>query len=147
MNELTRLNFGFNPIYRLRWRFDFIDRPSKFGIWNGASNNFSDSAAAVNKSGLIRAIIEGEKTGDWVVRPLLEMDGHAYVTSQWVRLANASQLMSSDVQKASLPSSLVGLSFLSSDKKYTVYVDGTCSVIDLPKNRMNIKLKEHSLGV
>lgn len=147
MNELTRMNFGFESLYRLRWRFDFVDKPSKFGVWNGASNNFSDSAAAVNKTGLLRAVIEGEKIGEWVVKTLFEMEGHNYVTAQWIRLANASAMMSKDVQSAKLPSSLIGLSLLSSDKKYIVYIDGTGAIVHLPKKRMDIKLLEHSSGV
>ena len=147
MEQLKKMNFGFEPLYRLRWRFDFADRPSKFGIWNGASSNFADSAAAVNKTGLIRAVIEGEKIGEWVIKPLFELDGHRYVTSQWIRLANASMLMDSKVNSASLPSSLIGLSMLTEDKKFIVYVDGRYAAIDLPKKRTDIKLQEHSLGV
>ena len=147
MSDLTKMNFGFESLYRLRWRFDFVDKPSKCGVWNGASNNFADSAAAVNKTGLVRAVIEGEKIGEWVVKTLFEMDGHNYVTSQWIRLANASAMMSKDVQKASLPSSLIGLALLSSDKKYIVYIDGTGAIVQLPKMRQDIKLLEHSSGV
>jgi hypothetical protein len=147
MNELTKMNFGFQPLYRLRWRFDFVDKPSKFGVWNGASNLQSDSAMMVNKTGLLRACIEGEKIGEWVVKVLFEMEGHNYVTAQWIRLANAGIMVNKDVQTASLPSSLIGLSLLSSDKKYIVYVDGTGAIVHLPKTRMDIKLLEHSAGV
>jgi len=147
MNELSKMHFGFQPLYRLRWRFDFADKPSKIGVWNGASNLQSDSAMMVNKTGLIRACIEGEKIGEWVVKTLFEMDGHNYVTAQWIRLANAGIMINKDVQTASLPSSLIGLSLLSSDKKFIVYIDGTGAVVHLPKKRMDIKLLEHSAGV
>lgn len=147
MNQLTKMNFGFNPIYRLRWRFDFIDKPSRYGIWNGASANFNDSAVSVNKTGLVRAIIEGEKIGEWVPKVLFEMDGNEYVTSQWIRLANASMLMDKNVNSAALPSSLIGLAMLSSTKKYIIYVDGRGVIQNLHKSRMDIKLLEHSSGV
>lgn len=135
------------PSYRLRWRFDFLNSPSKIGCWNGSSPHFSDSATSVKKEGLVRACIEGEHLQQYATKVLFEMPGHEYKTSQWIRRCNAAPVLSPKVNgEIKLQSELMGLALISDTHKYTVYVDGTGSVHELPIERRNIKLLEHTAG-
>ncbi len=65
--------------YLLRWRFDFLNKPSVKGIW------LSSHAPAwrVNKDGLIRAAVEGKDIRTRDVRTLAACDGHEFVNFKW----------------------------------------------------------------
>jgi hypothetical protein len=106
-----------------------------------------DSAVSVNKDGLVRACIEGENIQGYAVKVLFEMPGHEYMTAQWVRTCNAAPILNPKVSGAlKLHSELMGLALISETKKFTVYVDGTGSIHELPPERRKIKLLEHTAG-
>ena len=71
--------YGFIPKYLLRWRFDFADKPTRYGIWN----NPQGKAWAVNKDGLIMASIEGKDIMTREVKTLVACDGHEFVNFKW----------------------------------------------------------------
>ena len=58
--KIKSLRQFLQPKYLLRWRFDFIDGTYKFGGWNNPGKTNAMHAWRVNKTGLIRATIEGK---------------------------------------------------------------------------------------
>jgi len=140
--QLTPI-YGFKFKYRLRWRFDFVDGKTKYGIWDGASDLFKDKAAAVNKNGLLRASIEGEKIGEWTVKTLLEVDGHKYVSAEWLASASVGAFGNGS---STSPGTIVGLGFILDDKKVWIYKNGTGGSRMLTENDKKFKLLEHTAG-
>ena len=115
-------NFGFSPMFRLRWRFVFSDgKPDRIGGWNSTSQNHSDMAAFVDKKNLLMAIIEGEKIGAWTTKTLLEIDGHMYATAKWITALSAPMFIEKDFKS---PSVVVGLEFQTNDHAYQIFVNG-----------------------
>jgi hypothetical protein len=136
--------YGATPFYRLRWRFDFANRPSRYGVWNGASPHKSDMAAFVPKDGLVRAAVEGIKVARNVNVILAEVDGHNFASFAWDA---AVGLPSIGLQGSfSRESTIVGLSILSRTEKITVYIDGKVKRRPLTGHEMKFKLEEHKGG-
>jgi len=47
-----------DPRYRLRWRFDYANRPTKVGKWSHPGTTRETQAKYQAKEGLVRAAIE-----------------------------------------------------------------------------------------
>lgn len=73
------------PKYLLRWRFDFANKPTRFGMWNssGPSQHGAHMAWSTNKEGLVLAQIEGKDILSREVRTLVACDGHEFVNMKW----------------------------------------------------------------
>lgn len=73
------------PKWLMRWRFDFANKPSKFGMWNspGPRQHGAHAAWSTNKEGLVRASIEGKDIYTREVRTLVACDGHNFVNMKW----------------------------------------------------------------
>lgn len=137
--------YGVTPFYRLRWRFDFADRQSKMSQWNYASqNDVKAMAAFVKKDGLIRASIEGEKVGSWVIRTLFECDGHEYASMEWMTATSVPVFINKTVIRAG---QMIGLSILTAKEKTTVFIDGQVKKRPLDQYETKMNLTEHSMGV
>lgn len=129
---------------RLRWRFDFSDRPSKFGQWNYASQaDLKAMAAFVKKDGLVRASIESEKVGSWSIRTMFECDGHEYASTEWMTAASIPVFTKKTVIR---PGQMIGLSILTATHKTTVFIDGQVRTRPLDAYETKMKLTEHSIG-
>jgi len=115
-----RPNF-ISPLYRLRWRFDFADRPSRRGMWSNPGNAV-DSAAMVNKTGLVRAAIEAEHRETFATTTVLECDGHDFVNFEWIAGTPAPHLGFAGT--AHLKGMIIGLSLVTSDLLQSVHIDG-----------------------
>lgn len=83
-------------MYRLRWRFDYSNRPPRYGVWNGASDLKSDMAAYQPKDGLVTATVEAKKDG--VVKPIVVCPGHEFVMFQWNAVAYGPAVFSGTVK-------------------------------------------------
>lgn len=140
--------FGYKHRYRLRWRFDFANKPSKVGVWNGASDLLSDKAAFVDKTGLIRAAIEVEDRLGCIVKPLVEVDGHRYASAKWLTATNLPAFFRrSKVTSMKRQPAIIGLQFLTDSHKVSAFVDGSVSFRDLTDHEKKFNLEEHKLGV
>lgn len=129
--------------YRLRWRFDFADKPTKYGLWNLSSNNPSDQACYVNKNGLVRASIEGENVITYELKTFFECDGHDYVTCKgeaFVRVSNVLGFNGKHQPRVNIS----GISFITRDKRVTVHCNGDVESRDLTAEEKKFKLEEHS---
>ena len=142
-SQLTPLH-GIYPLYRLRWRFDYLgNKPSKIGIWNDASPRMEDRACFVNKDKLIRAAIEGERIGSWATKVMYECSGQFYISSQWIAAIGFSHIQSNFTKQGDI----IGLSFTLTDRKIFVYRDGRVKQRFLTEKEKEFKILEHSLGV
>jgi hypothetical protein len=137
---------GVKPIYRLRWVFEFNEKRSVVGQWNGASRLPRDMAAFVNKDGLKRAVIEGEEQFTWRLNRLLEIPAADYVSMEWVAAASAPVGLKG-VNKATISGMIIGMTIITRNKKITVYIDGSVSERLLDDDERQFKIKEHNIGV
>ena len=142
-------NKGFQGFYRLRWRLEYLDgKKTQYGGWNAASQDIKQMAAFKNKDHLARAVIEGEKVGQWVIYPLVEVDGHNFASFEWrVALTAPSFLGRSKMDSYTASGDVIGMSILTRDKKITVFVDGQVQTRPLTEYEMGHKLQEHTIGV
>lgn len=73
------------PKFLLRWRFDFSDGKTKYGMWNsvGPKQHGAQMAWSTNKENLISAQIEGKDIHTREVKTLVACDGHDFVNMKW----------------------------------------------------------------
>jgi len=111
-------------MYLLRWRFDYLDRPTKYGQWSRAATLETDMAYFQNKEGLVRASVEGKDILTREIKTLAECDGWDYVNFQWM----AELRMRSDGYGTSQH---VGLKLVTRDFWIEVYARG--NVLRVPR--------------
>lgn len=115
------------PRYDLRWCFDFVSKPSRYGRWSAPAANQSEMAAFVNKEGLVCARIEARNFYTNEVHTIAECDGWEFVNFKWN--AERHKMMSS----SNLPSlanfhNLTGLKLVCRDIEVDVYFSGESEV-------------------
>lgn len=137
-------SFGYQPLYRLRWRFDFRGKNTIYGGWNSASTNPRDMAAFVNKTGLVRASIEGEMIGSYALKILAEIEGQRYVSMSWLMAASLPVFNPGRFQTQG---SIIGLSMFTEIEQYMVYINGHAIIKQLCDHEQKIDVTEHRLGV
>ena len=134
-----------NHFWRLRWRFDYSGRGTKYGSWNCSSPLQKDMAAFQPKEGLVSASIEGESTHTFEMRTFYECDGHEYVSCQGEAYGKIRNPLG--ITGAGNPMVFFsGLSFITRDKKVTVFIDGTMQQEFLRNKKADYKFFEHEAG-
>jgi hypothetical protein len=129
--------------YRLRWRFDFRDRPTRRGPWDGGSDRAEDSAWAVPKDGLLRAVVEAEDRETFQTFTAAAVEGQDYATAQW---EIHSRIPGLGVHRVMTPRPVVhGLSLLTRDERVTVLVSGEVRRRPLTPDERAMKIHEHRL--
>ena len=132
------------PIYRLRWVFRFVDGKTKVGSWNGSSNNFNDSAASINKTGLLVAEIQGECFYGYTVKTFFSCDGHDYITSKWKGATNAGMPIGKWKKESyTVTPDIVGLTFYTRKTNACVLVDGRVIIQKNDPKRNLENIREH----
>jgi hypothetical protein len=133
-------------LYRLRWRFEYVDGTSRRGVWDLGSDLQQDKAAYQKKEGLLFAIIEGEDVRTFEQRVFVECPGQDYVSclgEAYTRLPNALGLS----RAVSPKTYLSGISFVTRAERILVFVDGTIERRELSKDeRKQTFMTEHKLG-
>lgn len=130
--------------FRLRWRFDFIDKKSKCGVWDLASNLFVDSAVAVNKSGLLWASIEAESIDphNYKLETLVQVPGQDFASFQGEVFSRVGAF---GVGEAQVRAHVCGISLLTNDECITANVDGSVARRALTAKEKEFKIYEHSV--
>lgn len=108
--------------YRLRWRFDFANKPTRIGQWNGTNEN----VCHINTEGLVRASIEAEDQVTWEVKTLCECAGDDFVQFQGLATFTFDNQLQGYHE-------LVGLKL---KKRYTevyCYLDGSMAEVKRPE--------------
>lgn len=129
--------------YRLRWKFEFSNKPPKIGVWDLTSKNIVDAAWHVDKANLVRALIEGETLRTQQKSVLFECYGPDYVSCQGENFAAASLYFSGS---SKLRQFIYGISFLTRTEKVTVVKDGTLTRRPLTEAEKQFKIHEHIVG-
>lgn len=133
--------------FRLRWRFDFADGRVKRGVWNGASPRNEDGAWAVNKTGLLKALVEGEDINTSEVRVFVDVPGQDYVSASWEAYSRVpGGGIPPGMQAMKLRPVVAGLTFTLRDEAVSVYVDGRVECRQLRDEEKNLTLREHTSG-
>lgn len=133
-----RKQHGLIPIYRLRWCFEFPNNRFVYSGWNCMGN--TKQAWSINKTGLLRAIIQGEKIQHYTVHNLLVIPGQEYAGCRWVGGISAGGWAMGS--KTMTPVCL-GMTMTNSNKSYTVYRDGQLVEAPLSLYEKQFKLREH----
>lgn len=110
--------------YLLRWRFDYINSPSRVGMWSQPGNIDQAGAWKQNGAGLhiCRAMVEGKHAQNRTTEVLAEVPGQDFVMFQWLALArvNAFGLSGSVVPRTVLG----GLQIVTREEIITVMING-----------------------
>lgn len=133
--------------FRLRWRFDFADGRIKRGVWNGASPRAEDGAWAVNKTGLLKALVEGEDIASSELHVLAEAPGPDYVSASWEAYSRMpGGGLPPGMNAVKLRPVIAGLTLILRDEAVSVYVDGRVERRLLRAEEKNLTLREHTAG-
>lgn len=133
------------PRYKLRWRFDFVNKPTKKGVFN-ANAPAHEEAWQVNKEGLARACIEGEDIYTHEEKILVEVSGQDYAGFEWVGYSRLRGVLKNSLPGEIKPRLFIGgATLFSREHKITVYVDGTYTVDHLTDQEKLFQKKEHSI--
>jgi len=109
-----------NSPYMLRWRFDFTNRASVFGMWNSPVNTAWDK----NREGMTRASIEAKSVKTCLTSTVAECDGHDFRNFQWIAIARVNPNFRGSV---SPPPEHVGLKILTTTEEVAVLITGQCA--------------------
>lgn len=129
---------------RLRWRFDFADKPTKRGVWDAGSMRPEDAAWAVNKTGLVAAFIEAEIRHSQEELELVRCPGQDFAMFQWEAYAKMPGLLKGNFNFTPR-TTISGLSILTRNEKITVYVNGKIERKPLNEDQKKFSTHEHSL--
>lgn len=107
--------------FDMRWRFDFAGRPTAFGKWSSPGDSDATKAWCQNRSGLIRAAVEGKDRASGTTAALAECDGHDFVNFKWMAMATAPFRLLGLVQPIH---ALVGMQLITRDWDIKCFPDG-----------------------
>lgn len=111
---------------RVRWRFDFLEKPTRYGYWSRPGDSSGGHAWSVDKAGLLRACIEVEDKRTWKVYAAAECDGHDFVNFEWVVGTRAPL---DPVRPVALEPQVVGMKIHTRENVATVLMDGSKVVV------------------
>lgn len=110
-------------MYLVRWRFEWNDRPAKYGMWSnpGDPKDLTTKAWCNNHEGLKLAGIEIKNMQTREIKLAVYCDGHDFVNFQWVNLAKTDLF---GIKGNVTPfTHLVGLTLITRNHRFTVYHD------------------------
>jgi len=113
--------------YRLRWRFDYLGKPSKMGMWSLTSNNPVDQAWNKNTN-VIRAKIEVKDLATREIKVLVSCPGVDFLNFGWLAVARGPVFFRNSVQPVH---QLIGLQMWTREKKIAVFDTGKIQIVNL----------------
>lgn len=128
-------------IFDMRWRFDFLNRPSKYGKWSDPGTSPETQAWSQNKEGLIRASVEGKNRETFETKPLVECDGWDFVNFKWNACAIGPAFF-----KGTSPAvhRLLGMKLVTREKEFDVWPDG--SIVEKIRDEADKKYNYATFG-
>jgi hypothetical protein len=118
----------FNPQLKrfdMRWRFDYANRPAKYGKWSHSGYTNECKAWCQPKDGLVRACIEGKEVGTNQVMTLAECDGWDFVNFKWMAVAMAPGNFRGTIQPLH---ALTGMRLVTRENETLVFPNGQTKV-------------------
>jgi hypothetical protein len=106
----------------LRWRYDFISHPVKYGQWDRSATLMTDMACYNLKEGLIRASIEAKDILTREIKTIVEVDGQNFCNFQWIAITRSPAIHSGTMN---IRANNVGLRLIGRYTSFEVYKDGT----------------------
>jgi len=128
-------------MYLIRWRFDFLEHPSKMGQWSRPATRQEDMAAFCLKPGLVRASIEGKDFHTREIKTLAEVDGWDYCVFKWLAMASVPGNFRGTFRPIS---KLFGLQIVAREREISVFPDGTVKIT--PRDPLEKKLNYATYG-
>jgi hypothetical protein len=122
-------------MYLLRWRFDFLNHPTKYGQWSRSATRLEDMAAFALKEGLVRASIEGKHIETREIKTFAEVDGWDYCVFKWMAIASGPAFVKGSVTPVSR---IVGLKIVAREREIDVLNDGTVTTAPRAKDEISI---------
>lgn len=113
---------------RLRWRFEYVDKPTKYGGWDYTGDDPLLSAWRQSKDGLLMAILEA-KTPNSVILKMVECPGADFCNFQWE--------MEARMRGGQLAHRQVGLTLVSRTHRYTIFINGKVQVSERKKDDLD----------
>jgi hypothetical protein len=110
---------------RLRWRFEYADKPTKYGGWDYNGDDPLLSAWRQSRDGLLFAILEA-KTMDGNILKMVECPGADFCNFQWE--------MEARLNAGSLSHRHVGLTLVTRSHRYTIFINGKTKVAERSSN-------------
>ena len=132
--------YNLNAVWEFRWRFDYADKPSKFGSWMDRAEDASAKAVFQDKNGMIYARIEARRIGQPERKIVAECSHQDYRLFQWVV---GSKLNYKQGKISSGGSTLIGICLWSRYSKTTAFVDGSVKVEELPIEDQNFNFESY----
>lgn len=116
--------------WRLRWRFEYSDgKPTKYGIWNWASEHEADQAWQVNKENLLYAMIEGQNPYNKGEKKILAVcEGSNFVNFQWIATAPISLGTVKAFGSQTTKGMIVGLMMVTREDKLSIFCSGQAEI-------------------
>lgn len=105
--------------FRLRWRFNYADKHSRYGVWSRPAERPEDMAAFNNRGAIVSATIESQDVTNDSVRVVAECSGSDFVNFEWIATATGFDTSTSQI---------VGLTLVTSNERCSVYVDGSAAI-------------------
>jgi len=106
---------------RLRWRFEYVSKPAKYGGWDYTGDDEHLSAWRQSREGLLAAILEA-KTPEGIILKMVDCPGSDFCNFQWEMEARMSG--------GHMAYRHVGLTLVSRTHRYTIYCNGQIEVKD-----------------
>lgn len=126
--------------YKLRWRFDFADKAAyKAGQWSQPATQTGDMASVINKTGLVRAAIEGKCLQTLQVVVLAECDGWDFVNFQW--MAAMRMGLNGRVRD---PHMLRGIRLITRDLNMEVLLNGDIQIQPRTPVQLSTQFEQHA---
>jgi len=119
--------------YALRWRFDYLDQRSVFGMWNSPHISAWDK----NSDRVVRASIEGKDPETGVTKVMAECDGHVFRNFQWHGVSLVNPNMRGSVTPATTN---VGLKILTTTQEVLVLINGQIGKRNLTEDEKALPL-------
>lgn len=110
-----------SPKLRLRWRFEYLDKPAKYGAWDYTGNDPELSAWRQPREGLLMAILEAKTIHGTILR-MVECPGPDYCNFQWE--------IEAKLRANSMNYRQIGLTLISRTHRYTIYMNGQSEITE-----------------
>lgn len=114
----------------LRWRFDYVDKPSRLGAWDDSAPEETAKAYRQPRQGLLFASIEA-KDHHGVIKRIFECAGEDFCNFQW---EVAAQLNTNGQPGRHR---IIGLTLVSRNHRASVFHQGSTSVEQRDKDDLD----------
>lgn len=125
-------------MYKLRWRFEWPDRPAKYGMWSSPGPKGDDTTKAWcnNKEGLTLAAIEAKHVETKETKIIVACDGYDFINFEWMAAAYMNPM---GIRGSITPlTRLLGICLVTREFRFEVFHDGILRKTERTQEEKNI---------